>query len=212
MQESSLRAHGDSTGEINDFGLSARHDVIAAVEYLKRECPGRPVWVLGRSLGAAAALFAARELQEQVAGYILEQPYKDLESATWNRVEHYLPTGLDWLAYAGLRLWAPAVLPVAPQEIAPCQCASRIPANIPVVVLTGSADRHARLEDVEEVCDSMKCHAKLVVFAEAKHAALDRVDPVRYREELLQFLGAVRPDGGYGLKRQTDERPSLTTH
>ena len=31
----SLRAHGDSTGEINDFGWSARHDVAAAVDFLR---------------------------------------------------------------------------------------------------------------------------------------------------------------------------------
>jgi len=50
-----LRAHGDSTGEINDFGWSARHDVAAAVEFLRKECPQRPIYVVGRSLGAATA-------------------------------------------------------------------------------------------------------------------------------------------------------------
>src|SRR5690606_19387304 len=29
----SFRAHGDSTGERNDFGYSAQHDVVAAVEW-----------------------------------------------------------------------------------------------------------------------------------------------------------------------------------
>ena len=48
----SLRAHGDSTGEINDFGWSARHDVTAAVEFLQRECPQRPICIVGRSMGA----------------------------------------------------------------------------------------------------------------------------------------------------------------
>src|SRR5262249_39574457 len=38
-----LRAHGDSTGEVNDFGYSARHDVIAAVTYLEQHHPGRPI-------------------------------------------------------------------------------------------------------------------------------------------------------------------------
>jgi len=30
----SLRAHGDSTGDFNDVGYSARHDVVVAVEFL----------------------------------------------------------------------------------------------------------------------------------------------------------------------------------
>ena len=55
----SLRAHGDSTGEINDIGWSARHDVTAAVASLQRECPQQSIFIVGRSLGAAAAIFAA---------------------------------------------------------------------------------------------------------------------------------------------------------
>jgi uncharacterized protein len=33
----SLRAHGDSTGEVNDFGFSARHDVVASVRWLRQQ-------------------------------------------------------------------------------------------------------------------------------------------------------------------------------
>ena len=123
----SLRAHGDSTGEINDIGWSARHDVTAAVAFLQRECPRQPVYIVGRSLGAAAAIFAAGELDGTVAGYFLEQPYKDLKSATWNRLQHYLPPVLDWIAYGGLRLWAPVFLPVDPDQLSPYDHIQDIP-------------------------------------------------------------------------------------
>jgi alpha/beta superfamily hydrolase len=63
----SLHAHGDSTGEINDVGWSARHDVTAAVAFLQRECPKQPVYIVGGSLGAAAAIFAAGELVGRLA-------------------------------------------------------------------------------------------------------------------------------------------------
>ncbi|MEW6283390.1 MAG: alpha/beta fold hydrolase, partial [Candidatus Eremiobacterota bacterium] len=53
----SLRAHGDSDGSLNDFGCSARLDVIACVDAL--EARGHRCTVFGRSLGASAALFAA---------------------------------------------------------------------------------------------------------------------------------------------------------
>ena len=39
----SLRAHGDSSGQRTSFGYGARHDLIAAVEFLEREFPGRPI-------------------------------------------------------------------------------------------------------------------------------------------------------------------------
>src|SRR5262249_49183846 len=81
----SLRAHGDSTGAVNDFGFSARRDVVAAVAFLEKERPGRPILLNGTSMGAAAAIFAAAELGERVGGYVLESPYRDLHQAVRNR-------------------------------------------------------------------------------------------------------------------------------
>ena len=86
-----LRAHGDSTGEYDDVGFGARNDVIAGVDFLESRRPGRPVIVDGNSLGAAAAVFAARDLGHRVRGYILESPYRDLRAAVWNRVEQGCP-------------------------------------------------------------------------------------------------------------------------
>ena len=59
--------------------------MIAAVEFLERHRPGKPIVVLGASLGAAAAVFASGELAHRVQGYILESPYKDLKTAVRNR-------------------------------------------------------------------------------------------------------------------------------
>jgi alpha-beta hydrolase superfamily lysophospholipase len=183
-----LRAHGDSTGEINDLGWSARHDVTAAVEFLEHECPQRPIYVVGRSLGAAAAIFASQELKGRVAGYFLEQPYKDLKSATWNRLQHYLPPVLDWIAYGGLRLWAPVFLPVAADQLSPHDHIQDIPESVPVVFVTGSADRHAHLDEVTAMYRRIQSHAKLVVFDGAQHVDLDRANPELYRTTLLNFL------------------------
>ncbi len=43
-----LRGHGDSTGHFDDIGFGARHDVIAAVEFLEARRPGRSVIVDGK--------------------------------------------------------------------------------------------------------------------------------------------------------------------
>ena len=184
----SLRAHGDSTGEVNDIGWSARHDVVAAVEFLGREYPRRPVFIVGRSLGAAAAIFAADELKTDVAGYFLEQPYKDLKSAVWCRLQNHLPPILDRVAYGGLRLWAPAFLPVNPDQISPYDHIEAIPPSVPVVIIAGSADRHSRLDDVKAVAGRVRSGAKLVVFEGATHEALDRNNPKLYRASLLELL------------------------
>lgn len=187
----SLRAHGDSTGSTNDVGWSARHDVVAAVKFLGREYPGRPIVVVGRSLGAAAAIFAAGEVQDDVAGYFLEQPYKDLRSAVWNRLRNNLPPVLDLIAYGGLRLWSLVFLPVDPHQISPYDCVEAIPATVPVVIVTGSTDRHAPLNEVRAVASRVKSGAKLVVFEGAVHEGLDNRDPKLYYGALLGLLGQV---------------------
>ena len=99
------------TGEIDDAGYSARHDVFAAVDFLERRRPGRPVVIDGNSMGSAAAIFAAEELGHRVAAYILESPYQDLKTAVWNRIDNRLPAGLSHAAYGGLRLVSPLFLP-----------------------------------------------------------------------------------------------------
>jgi uncharacterized protein len=184
----SLRAHGDSTGEINDFGWSARYDVAAAVDFLEREFPQRKVRIVGRSLGAAAAVFAAKELDGRIAGYFLEQPYKDLRSAVWNRLENHLPPGLAWIAYGGLRLWAPVFLPVALERLSLSDHIADIPKEVPLVIIAGSADRHARLDDVQSLFRSVQSHAKLVIFEGAAHVSLDGYDPELYANTLFEFL------------------------
>ncbi len=131
----SLRAHGDSTGEFHDIGLSARHDVVAAVEFLEHKHPGRSIVVMGVSLGSAAATFASRELGHRVHGYVLESPFQDLKTAVWNRTHAYLPPILAELGYAGLRFCGPLFLPRL-DAISPLQAIDGIPTNVPVLILS----------------------------------------------------------------------------
>jgi alpha-beta hydrolase superfamily lysophospholipase len=184
----SFRAHGDSTGNLNDFGWSARRDVATAVDFLEREFAGRPIYVVGRSLGAAAAIYAAKDLDGRIAGYFLEQPYRDLRSAVWNRLQNRLPWGLNGIAYGGLRIWAPAFLPVDIDRLSPADRIADIPENVPIVIIAGSADRHARLDEVKTLYHRVESHAKLVVFEDAAHVSLDQYDPELYRSTLFEFI------------------------
>lgn len=181
------RAHGDSTGDRNDFGFSARHDVLAAVDWLKCNHPNRPIIVWGKSLGSAAALFAAGDLNENVKAYILECPYRDLRTAVRNRTSTHLFRGLDRIASFGLETVAPIVLPNV-DEIAPINAAATVPASIPVLILAGGGDTRAKPEEAKEIHERMKSHSELVVIENADHLQLAEVDPKRYRELILEFL------------------------
>jgi pimeloyl-ACP methyl ester carboxylesterase len=188
-----LRAHGDSTGERNDFGYSARHDVIAAVGWLEQNCPGRPV-VWGRSLGAAAALFAAGELGERVGGYVLECVYRDLRTAVRNRTRLRLFPPLDAIAYAGLSLTAPLVLDDV-DRISPLDAATGVPKDVPVLLLAGATDRHAPPAESVAIAERIGPRAEVVVFDGAGHLGLQQADPTRYRELGLRFLASCPAPG-----------------
>jgi alpha-beta hydrolase superfamily lysophospholipase len=180
----SHRAHGDSTGAVNDIGFSARHDVVAAVEWLERESSGRPIIAWGRSLGAAA-------LRERVQGYILECPYQDLPTAVRNRVNMRLPVPLCTMAYAGLRLVAPLVLPDV-DEISPLQAARAVPESVPVLLLAGDEDRLALPREARAIQHVIGPSAQLVTIAGGEHLQLARADPQRYRDTVISFLALFR--------------------
>ena len=183
----SLRAHGDSTGEYNDIGFGARRDVIAAVDFLERRRTGRPIAVLGPSLGAAAALFAAEELGHRVAGYILESPYQDLRIAVRNRTANSLPPVLDWIAYRGLLAVSPLVLPHL-DRISPHDAISKVPADIPILILAGDEDISARRAEARALHERARTHAELHLFPGARHLQMMVLDPARYQKAVFDFL------------------------
>ena len=192
----SLRAHGDSTGDYNDIGYGARHDVVAAVEWLERRNPGRPIVIHGMSMGAAAATFASRELGHRVRGYILESPYQDLKTAVWNRVDNALPDGFDWLAYRGLMAASWWVVPHLDQ-ISPVEAIAGVPDDVPVLILAGDLDRMARPDEARALWEKVKTHGNLHLFETADHVQMFGTDPVRFRMAVLGLIDAVvRGAGG----------------
>ncbi|MBP3959600.1 alpha/beta fold hydrolase [Gemmata sp. G18] len=185
-----LRAHGDSTGDRNDIGYSARHDVSAAIDWLEVNHPKAPVVVWGRSLGSAAALFAARDLGTRVYGYILECPYRDLRTAVWNRLHSRLPPVLDHIAYAGLRITAPIVLPDF-DRIAPIEAAPGVPRETPVLVLAGGRDSRATPDEAREIVARLGPRTELVVIEEGDHLELSEAGPDQYRSAVFGFLDLI---------------------
>lgn len=166
----SVRAHGDSEGDRNDIGWSARRDVIAAVEHARGRCAGCAVIVYGSSLGAAATLYAAPELGARVRGYVLVAPFADLRDAVRRRTSRYLPPVVDELAYGALRLGALFALPEI-DRMRPVDAAARAPRETRALIFAGSADERAPVADARAIAARMP-NAELVVVPGLDHDAL----------------------------------------
>ena len=188
----SLRGHGDSGGELDDFGYSARFDVAAALAEIRRRHPQSPIIIHGISLGSAAAVFAAKDAGLEVRGYILDCPFRDLYTAVRHRTSIYLPPVCDWAAYEGLCVVAPLVLP-QPGAISPVDHIQDIAPDTPILLLAGSRDRHAPPKDVEELFHLVEGHARYEL-RNARHTLLCVDDAAGYEGHLREFLQQVAPE------------------
>ena len=145
---------------------------------------------MGTSMGAAAAIFAARELDHRVQGYILESPYQDLKVAAWNRTQLYLPPVLSHVAYLGLRIVGPLFLPNL-DEISPLKAIGEIPQDVPVLILAGGADRLAFPAEARALYRRVQTHGTLVFFPTAGHGNLPYSAPDLFRETILDFCRGI---------------------
>lgn len=105
-----LRGHGDSDTTFTEHGDAATGaDVLALIEHL-----GGPAVVMGNSMGAAAALWAAAERPEAVAGLVLLGPFvRDADGPAWRAAATRL------VIHAGLlRPWGPAAWAAAYRSFA----------------------------------------------------------------------------------------------
>ena len=183
----SLRAHGSSSGDVEDFGWSARNDVRAAVDFLEGRRPGCPILVLATSLGAAAAAFAAPELGERVRGYALEQPYRDLRSATWHRLQEALPPLLDRVAYAGMLLVGPVFFGNL-DRFSAADSLRGLPDAVGLWVLAGEADALATPDEARAVAAAHPSASRVVLFPGAGHDSLLLADGALYRRTIADWV------------------------
>lgn len=184
----SMRAHGDSTGEHTRFGWTERGDVLAGVHTLRSAMPGRRIVVVGTSMGAAAAIFAAGATHDGPDAYLLEAPYADLAAATLARLRLRAPAPIALAVVTGMRLWAPLLLGAAADRIRPIDHVARIPEAVPVVFIAGGRDRRAPLRDIEAMHARIRSHSRVIVYPRAHHFALYRAGGARYFAELEGLL------------------------
>jgi alpha-beta hydrolase superfamily lysophospholipase len=184
----SMRAHGDSDGDVDDLGWSARHDVEAAVLHLHEARPDRRIVVLGYSAGAAAAIDAAEALGDRVAGWVLVAPYADLALATRHRTQRYLPPGIEWIAYAALRLGALVVFPDL-DRMRPIDHAGALAA--PSLFVAGGADDRAPESEVRAIA-ARASDARTIVVPGLQHEQLGELVA---RPEWEAIVALVRREG-----------------
>lgn len=177
-----LQAHGETSGEHITMGHLERHDVQAAVSFVRRNNPTHRIVVLGRSLGGAAALIGS---PLPIDALILESVYPTITQATFNRLARRIGP-LAYIASPLLTAQLPLRLGISLDELRPIDNISQ--AACPVLVMSGSLDERTTAAETKALFSAAREPKKLVLFPDAAHVDLYSNAPDLYKQTVLEFL------------------------
>ncbi|HEV3257085.1 MAG TPA: alpha/beta fold hydrolase [Gemmataceae bacterium] len=136
-----FRGHGESAGHTCTFGHREVRDLLAAEAYVRERFPGKPLVLVGVSLGAAVALQALPRLPG-VCGVWSEGCFSRLGNAV-DRQFAFLPgwlrrplvAGYNDLGWLDCGFWAPDINPIevlARTDVPICFCHGRADELVPL--------------------------------------------------------------------------------
>jgi uncharacterized protein len=178
-----FQATGESPGDAITFGWRERLDVIAAVETITRALPGEPIGVVGTSLGGAATVLAAREIDVQ--GVVLEAVYPSIDIAVKNRLRMRLGAlgaAMSPLLVAQLQ----PRLGVSPDDLRPVDHIGQL--RCPVLIIGGGADHHTTVSDTRQLYEAAHAPKELWLLPQAAHVDFLRAAGGEYRRRVLAWL------------------------
>ncbi len=181
-----LRRHGKSGGELVTLGYQERRDYEGAVEFLRREREGAPVVLYGVSMGAAAALLAARETPA-VEAIVADSPFLNIDHTVAHHVKLFF--GLPRFPFASALLWFLEMRGGFDRRDFDLEAAAAALGERPLLVIAGSEDERMPTELQKRVAQASKSPlSRFAKFEGAGHGAAYRVSAEAYGKEVLSFL------------------------
>ena len=178
-----LQAHGETPGKQITFGYRESFDVDAAFDYLNARLNGRPVGVIGASLGGAAVLLGESPVDADAV--VLEGVYSSIEQAAGNRMAIRFGEIGRWLA--PLLVWQlEPRLGIHSDELEPIAAIAHLDA--PVLIVAGTEDRHTRLDESKALYMRAKSPKQLWLINGARHEDFHRHSPADYERRVLDFF------------------------
>lgn len=181
-----FRRHGKSGGERVTLGYQERLDFEGAVDFLEKRRPGAPVVLYGVSMGAAAALLAARETKE-VRAVVADSPFLNIEHTVSHHVK--LLFGLPRFPFASVLLWFLEIRGGFDLASFDLEAAAGDLGDRPLLVIAGSDDKRMPpdLQKRDEEASKSPL-SRFVEFEGAGHGAAYRVATEAYQRALVEFL------------------------
>jgi uncharacterized protein len=177
-----MQAHGESPGRNVTAGYLERHDVRAAVDFVKEKNPTHKIGIVGCSLGGAATLLAS---PLKVDAIVLEAVYPTITEAINDRIAIRLGP-LSGLLTPALTCQLYPRLGISTADLRPIDHIAEI--GCPVLVAGGDLDKHTPPTETKRMYDTAIEPKSLVIFPGAVHEDLLAKDPQLYSKEIASFL------------------------
>lgn len=180
-----FRAHGASDGRVTTWGIQERKDVLAVVEWLKRERPqeARQIIGVGSSQGAMALALAAAE-EPRIDAVILDSPFvsaRELAHYHAGIVPVAGPLMVDWvLLLMSLQVEGDFFTYSAEQAVAAL-------GDRPVLVIHGEKDFAMPAEHARRLYNAAT-GPRAVWFGPGGHSNIVTADPQGYADQVFAFL------------------------
>ena len=203
-----LRRHGDSAGTRTSLGFLEGLDVMAGARFLRREFPENRLYLLGVSMGGAAAARAGAALAADVRGVVLDSTFRNVPEVVDRYADLLVglpPFPAGDLTLLGLELAAG----FEPREMDVERFAARLgEAGVPILVIAGDEDLRAPLEAQAAVFRA-NGHpgSRMIVVEGATHGRPCLVEPRTCEAALAEFLDLPRQEAGPTAKLLYDPGP-----
>ena len=184
-----LQAHGETPGEHITFGFRESVDVHAAADYLRTRIGGRPIGVIGVSMGGAASLLGESPVDADAV--VIEGVYSSIEQAASNRLAIRFGEVSRWLA--PLLVWqVEPRIGVHPDDLAPSKAIRRLDA--PVMIIAGTEDRRTRVDESKGLYLRANSPKRLWLIHGARHEDFHRHSTAEYERRVLGFFDKYLAD------------------
>jgi pimeloyl-ACP methyl ester carboxylesterase len=182
-----FRGSGRSEGDHTTAGYLEVWDVVSAVRDLKDRIGDHPVGVLGISMGAAAAITAATEIDD-IAAIVADSPFAHLEGVMREKVREIVPHPLlEPLAWASIRI-GNQISGGDYKQVRPVDSIAKLEST-PILVIYGERDEYISSGQIDELIQAATGPKELWIL-DCGHGMAQQAEPEEYVNRVLRFFEA----------------------